>query len=85
MEVDEGEGWTEGEINWKSVEKMFEKNAGWQAAVRNHTFTEDRDTEQQKKRGRGREVGGWPSAHKPEAMKHYAGIMKMVLLGHTPH
>lgn len=31
--VEKGDGWTEGEINQKSVEKMFSKNTEWRAAV----------------------------------------------------
>ncbi len=42
----EEDGWTECEINEKSVVKMFLKKAGWRAAVRSHAFTENRDTEQ---------------------------------------
>ena len=39
MEVEE-DGWTKGEMNGKSVEKMFKrKNSGWQAAVGNHALT----------------------------------------------
>ncbi len=62
MEV-EVDGWTECEINEKSVVKMvFFFKAGWQAAVCSHAFTENRDTEQQEKRGRGREVDSAISA-----------------------
>lgn len=72
----------EGEGGWNKLEisgKMFLKEC-WMASS-----LQKIQTEKQKKRGRGTEVGGWPSVHKPEAMKHYARIMKMVLLGHTPH
>ena len=81
------DGWNE--IYHKSVggKKRQEKkrNAGWKAAVRGSTFTGDTNPEQRRERGGGAGEGGWPSVRKLEAMKHYARIMKMVLLGHTPH
>lgn len=52
----------------------------------NRTFIDDRNALPWKKRGdAGGAVARWPSEHEPAAMTHYAGIMKTVLLGHTPH
>lgn len=78
------DGWNE--INYKSVERNASKKMldGKRPLITAHLLK----IQTQSNRGRevgGTEEGGWPSVRELKAMKHYARIMKMVLLCHTPH